>query len=58
MEPVYRGLSEEPEAMTHWEGLHKNRAFREAHRNFFREIFPQETGKGRHLTFPISERIR
>lgn len=48
----------EPEALTHWERLHKNRAFSKAHRNFCREILPSETGKGTRLTFPIREQIQ
>lgn len=51
-------VAREPEAVTHWERLLKNRAFSKAHRNFCREILPLETGKGTHLTFPIGEQIQ
>lgn len=39
-------VAREPEAVTHWERLHKNKAFSKAHRNFCREILPLETGQG------------
>lgn len=38
--------------MTHREGLHKNRAFREAHRNFFRKILPQRQAREGASPFP------
>lgn len=53
----YRRLLEKPEAVTHWEGLHKNRVFSKTHRNFLREILPSDTVEGRHLTFPTMEEI-
>lgn len=55
---VLRALRVAREAVTHWDGRHKNRASSKAHRNFCREILPLETGKGTLLTFPIREQIQ